>query len=227
MVLCDIEAAPDGSVYLLAAPNVALELMRAAAPKEPVLNQPASVERPVLHRLNENGEIVNSSYYIRIPTESWQVAYEFIMELASHRLHFSESGKPYILNPQELLLEVADLGDSIQRLPHDNVSLSCDTTRGKPYVSSFAFLTDNTVAYSLSFADEHDKIVGSEIRVQNITSGVFTQMVSGPANAISARIAVDRVSHTLGVYSAREILANEPRAVWVLDFQTLVRGVQR
>jgi len=94
-------------------------------------------------------------------------------------------------------------------------------------ISSFAFLTDEIVAFSVSFADARGPIVGSEVRLQNLMTGHYRTLFTGPENTMSAKLSVDRHLKTLGVYSSREILEGHPTAVWVSDFRTLVQGLMR
>jgi len=227
MVLGDVSVAPDGTAYLLGCANVTLQLMAAPVQKEPKLDQTAAVEQPMLHRLNENGEIVEFSHPVQIPAQSWQAAYEFLLDLSSHRLYFSPSGRAYILNPLKPFLKVHDSDSSGERVLAEKVPLFSEAPREKILISSFVFLTDETVAFSVSFADAKSLIVGSQVRVHNLITGRSRTFFTGPKNTMSAMISVDRPSNTLAVYSSTEILEGHPTPVWVSDFQTLVRGVIR
>jgi len=110
MRLCDVSVAPSGAVYLLALSNaIVLDMFHSATHGE-VLNQPETVTQLWLHRLNDNGEIVQSSHSIEIPTRSWQEAYDYMSDLQTCKLFFSPAGKPYILDPNKSSFMIADLG---------------------------------------------------------------------------------------------------------------------
>jgi len=227
MVIADVSVAPDGAAYLLGCTNVTLQLMAASKINAPRLNQTAAVEEPVLHRLNENGEIVHSSHPIQIPAESWQAANKFLIDLQSDELYFSPSGRAYALNRQEPFLRVLDSDSPGERALTEKVPLFLEPPGERILISSFAFLTDEIVAFSVSFADASGPIVGSEVRVQNLITGHYRTLFTGPENTMSAKLSVDRHSKTLAVYSSIEILEGHPTAVWVSDFRTLVQGLMR
>jgi len=227
MRLCDVGVAPSGAVYLLALSNaIVLDMFHAATHGE-VLNQPETVTQPWLHRLNDNGEIVQSSHSVEIPTRSWQEAYDYMSDLQSHKLYFSPAGKPYILDPNKSSLMIADLGDSGA---HQAISLLSKTSSNNALtavVRSFVFVDEHTVAFSTSFADESRLIVGSQVRVQNLLTGSSKEIVAGPENAMPAMISVEPIDNALKLYSSREILAGQPRAAWTLDITALTWGVMR
>ncbi len=179
------------------------------------------------HYLSSGGSKDRRKSQRLLPAESWQAANKFLIDFQSDELYFPPSGRAYTLNRQEPFLRVLDSDSPGKRVLTKKVPLFSEAPREKVLISSFAFLTDEVVAFSLSFADARGPIVGSEVRVQNLITGHYRTLFSGPENTMSAKLSVDRHSKTLAVYSSIEILEGHPTAVWVSDFRTLVQGLMR